>query len=188
MFGFDGLYKKYIGVRMLTPEEQVDRLHDVYGFPEPANENMMTIIDMYHNTVITLSYILIAIFAVVVGVLEKYGACSNPYPIYFRRWQESMVDVIVVLVPIIVVWYLTVPTVGYILHHDTLIQDVDTSFTIEIVGHQWYWTYYLDCIQNSFLFEFLNITNSEDFVSFIYGMDSTVESLLDDYISLNSIR
>jgi cytochrome c oxidase subunit 2 len=181
------LYDKYIGIKFMSSTDQVERLHDIYGFPEPANESMLTIIDMYHNTVITLSYILIAIVAVVVGVIEKYQASVNPYPVYFKKWQESLIDVIVVLVPIIVVWYLTVPTVGYLLHQDTLVQAIDYSFTIEVVGHQWYWTYYLDCIQNDFVFDFFNLVDGGNLVTYLKPGTSTntVETNMANAISFD---
>jgi len=50
MFGFT----KYIG-----QEYTVKNLHRFYGFPEPTNEHMTSIIDMYHNAFISLSWILI---------------------------------------------------------------------------------------------------------------------------------
>lgn len=161
-------------------ESQVHELHKFYGFPEPANENMVSIIDMYHNTVITLSYIMIAVLFFVAFVLDMFEASKNAYPSYFTKWQESMIDAFVVLVPLIVIWYLTVPTVGYVLHSDRFLQYLDSSFTIEIVGHQWYWTYYLDCIQNNFLFDFIYFVRQEEGLPFLFTDKTNVDSFLDD--------
>lgn len=138
MFGFT----KYIG-----QEYTVKNLHRFYGFPEPANEHMASIIDMYHNAFISLSWILIAILFFVSEIIRRFGADKNGYPSYFTRWQESMIDACVVLIPCIVILYLVVPTVGYVLHTDKLLQYLTSNISIEIVGHQWYWTYYLDCVQ-----------------------------------------
>ena len=161
-------------------EGQVEKMHYFWGFPEPANEHMVSIIDMYHNTVITLFYIFLAVVYFVDHVLTKYSADKNSYPIYFTKWQESMIDAFVVLVPLIVIWYLTVPAVGYILHNDRFLQYLDSSFTIEIVGHQWYWTYYLDCIQNSFIFDFIYFVRHEEQYPYFFVDNSDIETLIDD--------
>jgi heme/copper-type cytochrome/quinol oxidase subunit 2 len=155
---------------------QVNEIHKFYGFPEPANENMVSIIDMFHNTVITLSYIMIAVLFFVAFVLDMFEASKNAYPTYFTKWQESMIDAFVVLVPLIVIWYITVPTVGYVLHNDRFLQYLDSSFTIEIVGHQWYWTYYLDCIQNNFLFDFIYFVRQEESLPFFFADKNNVDS------------
>lgn len=149
-------------MRLFNPELSARKVHEIHGFPEPANDQMISIIDMYHNTAVTLGYILISIAVVIGVVLFAFNAHKHPYPSYFRKWEESMIDTFVVLLPIIVIYYLTVPAVGYILHTDRFLQYLNSSFTIEIIGHQWYWSYYLDCIQNSFFFNFMFILKYSD--------------------------
>lgn len=166
MFGFG----KYSG-----QEYSVKNLHRFYGFPEPANEHMASIIDMYHNVFISLSWILLGILIFVSEIIRRFSADKNAYPSYFSRWQESMIDAAVVLIPCIVILYLVIPTVGYVLHTDRLLQYLTSNISIEIVGHQWYWTYYLDCIQTSFLFDFLCVTGIEETINVLKMFDPSLD-------------
>jgi len=65
MFGFG----KYSG-----QEYSVKQLHRFYGFPEPANEHMTSIIDMYHNVFISLSWILLGILIFVSEIIRRFSA------------------------------------------------------------------------------------------------------------------
>lgn len=162
----------------------VKNLHRFYGFPEPANEHMTSIIDMYHNTFISLSWILIAILWFVSEIVDKFNAKNNAYPSYFTRWQESMIDACVVFIPLIVIMYLVIPTVGYVLHTDKLLQYLTSNISIEIVGHQWYWTYWCDSVSNAFIFNFICITGIENTVNTlkIYNPNISSDIYVDDSI------
>ena len=171
--------KYYIG-----NEYAVKNLHVFYGFPEPANEHMVSVIDMYHNTFISLSWILLGIIWFVYETVRRFHADKNGYPSYFTRWQESMIDACVVFIPLIVILYLTVPTVGYILHTDKLMQYLTSNISLEIVGHQWYWSYYLDSVQNAFLFDFLCVSGIDYTIDTLnqYVSNIAAEDLIDDEI------
>lgn len=173
----NGLFRNY-------ENEIAENLHRFYGFPEPANEQMASLVDMYHNTFISLAWILFAIILCIDEMIDQFNAQANKYPSYFTRWQESMIDACVVLVPLIVILYLVVPTVGYVLHTDRLMQYISSNISLEIVGHQWYWSYYLDCVQNSFFFSFVCIAGVEYTVNHLktFMPDLTSDILTDDSI------
>lgn len=154
----------------------VENAHKIYGFPEPANEHMAAVIDMYHNTVITLFFIMLSILIMVASAISYFKATENAHPYSFTKWQESIIDAFVVMLPLFIIYYLSVPAVGYILHVDRLTQCLETSFNLEIVGHQWYWSYYLDCIQNEYIYNILYILRYENF------FDNYLLSDLNDYI------
>lgn len=163
---FYSLFDKY--TYDFSPELNI---HSIYGFSEPASQRMQTIIEMYHNTVVTLSYILITIILVIAITVYFFRSTKNLYPIHFKKPVEYLVDALFVFVPIIIVYYLTVPAVGFILHTDRSIAYVDTIFSIEIVGHQWYWTYFLNALENNFIFDLLYVLNSELDINNIISTD-----------------
>jgi heme/copper-type cytochrome/quinol oxidase subunit 2 len=139
-------------------------IHDLFGFsltgfPEAANEQMASIITMYHNTTITLMFITVVIgLTIFTFVTETFSSTTNNYPRNFSKWEESWIDLLVVFMPIIIIYYLTVPAVGFLLNSDRLLTYGQfASITVEIVGHQWYWTYYLDFVQNQFILDLLLI-------------------------------
>src|SRR5437868_4065167 len=54
---------------------------------------------------------------------------------------------------IIEMYYSTVPSIVYILHIYRYLQWNEAIFTIDVIGHQWYWSYFLDSFQNFALLE-----------------------------------
>lgn len=166
----------------INPNWLVNKNHSLYGFPEPGNENMVAIIDMYHNTFITLTFILFGIAIIFTHIVVYFRSSVNPYPILFTKWQESLIDAFVVLIPVIIIYYLSVPAVGYVLHNNRFLQELEATFTIEIVGHQWYWSYYLDCIQNAFFFDFISVIKNNSSEDVVYG---ALYKELHDYLLSN---
>lgn len=189
-----GGFKGYMVLLQWNSNVPVIRLHELYGFPEPANEHMVAIIDMYHNTVITLTFIFASIIYIVAACIYYFRSSVNPHPYAFTKWQESMIDAFVVLLPLLIIYYLSVPAVGYILHVDRLTQYLDTSFNLEIAGHQWYWSYYLDCIQNEYLFDAIYFVKYESILNtdLVDQMDEMVydseyyQIEFDQYMDLDS--
>lgn len=163
---------------------ELNIIHKLYGFPEPANEQMVNLIDMYHNMFIILGFILYFIGFMMVVSLDLFNSKSNHYPMYFKKWQESIIDACIVGLPLIIIIYLTIPTIGYIIQMDRLIQYTNSNISIEIVGHQWYWSYYLDCIQNSFLFDFICVAGVQNTIDQIapFSTEITIDMLLNDAI------
>jgi heme/copper-type cytochrome/quinol oxidase subunit 2 len=125
---------------------------DRYGFSEPANSQMGAIIEMYYSTSQTMFYILLFIIIIIWAIIGSRNE-DIKYPIAFKRWQETLIDIGVLFIPLIIIYYLTVPAIGYILHVDRFLQWNEAIFTIEVIGHQWYRSYYLDSLQNFALLE-----------------------------------
>jgi cytochrome c oxidase subunit 2 len=137
-------------------------VYHIYGFSEPASERMHSLVEMFHNTVVCLSYIFVVILLIISLMIYFFKADHNKIALPFNKRVEYLVDALFVFMPIIVVYYLTVPAVGFILHTDRSVSYLDSIFTIEIIGHQWYWSYFLNCLESNYVFDLFFILLSEN--------------------------
>lgn len=108
------------------------------GFPKPANDTMFSIIALLSEMTILLTFILFGVLISLAYIIDVYNAESNPFPRHFEKSIESTLDVLFVIFPTIIIIYLLIPSLGFIFNNETA---VETIFDLDIIGHQWYWSY-----------------------------------------------
>jgi heme/copper-type cytochrome/quinol oxidase subunit 2 len=108
------------------------------GFPKPANDTMFSIIALLSEMTILLTFILFGVLIALAYIVDVYNAESNPFPRHFEKSIESTLDVLFVVFPTIIIIYLLIPSLGFIFNNETAIE---TVFDLDVVGHQWYWSY-----------------------------------------------
>ena len=78
------------------------------------------------------------------------------YPNSFKKWQESFLDICFLVFPTIMVILMLVPTLGFLYNNHFILYNVlDTAISIDVIGHQWYWSYeyHLGGEFNDFMFD-----------------------------------
>jgi len=108
------------------------------GFCKPANDTMQSIIVLLSEMTILLSYIFFGVLLALAYIIDIFNATNNPSPRHFEKSIESTLDVLFVVFPTIIIIFLLVPSLGFIFNNETI---VSTVFNIDIIGHQWYWSY-----------------------------------------------
>lgn len=108
------------------------------GFPKPGNDAMESIVHLLSEMTILLSFIFLGVLLVLAYTIDVYNAQINPTTRHFEKTVEATLDVLFVIFPTIIIIYLLVPSLGYIFNNELL---VETFLTIDIIGHQWYWSY-----------------------------------------------
>lgn len=108
------------------------------GFPKPANETMFSIIALLSEMTILLTFILFGVLIALAYIIDVYNAENNPFPRHFEKTVESTLDVLFVVFPTGIIIYLLIPSLGFIFNNETA---VETVFDLDVVGHQWYWSY-----------------------------------------------
>lgn len=108
------------------------------GFPQSGNETMFGIIALLSEMTILLTFILFGVLIALAYIIDVYNAESNPFPRHFEKTVESTLDVLFVVFPTIIIIYLLIPSLGFIFNNETV---VETVFDLDIIGHQWYWSY-----------------------------------------------
>lgn len=70
---------------------------------------------------------------------EKIVRASLPYN--FSRRVESLLDVFFLFLPTLIIIYILIPTIGFLYSSNLNNEKIATSFSIDIIGNQWYWGY-----------------------------------------------
>jgi cytochrome c oxidase subunit 2 len=99
---------------------------------------MFNIIALLTEMSIILLYVLLAVLLALAYIIDTFNAETNPIPRHFEKTVESTLDVLFVVGPTILIIYLLVPSLGFIFNNEL---QVDTMFELNVIGHQWYWSY-----------------------------------------------
>lgn len=63
------------------------------------------------------------------------------YPHVFTKEAESLLDVFFLIIPTLIIIYLLMHTVGFVYSNDINHEKLTTSFDLDIIASQWYWSY-----------------------------------------------
>ena len=63
------------------------------------------------------------------------------FPTYFTKRAESMLDICFLVFPTLAVMWILVPTLGFLYNTEFFLEHVNTAMSIDVIGHQWYWSY-----------------------------------------------
>lgn len=97
----------------------------------------MVWINQFHNLVLwIISLIVLFVLALLVIVIIRFNAKSNPVP--SKTTHNTFVEVVWTLLPILILLVIAVPSFR-LLYFDREIPPADV--TIKAIGNQWYWTY-----------------------------------------------
>ena len=104
----------------------------------------------------------------------------NLLPIKYSLKSEALMDLAFLLFPTAVIFYIVVPTLGFLYNKDINIEAMSSSFTIDVIGHQWYWSYgyNIDIFNNHLLCFPDNITTEKLNFDSIIDMESNSNRLL----------
>jgi heme/copper-type cytochrome/quinol oxidase subunit 2 len=108
------------------------------GFPKPANDTMYSIVLLLSEMTILLTFIFFGVLLALAYIIDIFNVENNPQPRHFEKTVESTLDVLFVIFPSAIIIYLLSPSLGFIFTNET---EVETVFILDIIGHQWYWSY-----------------------------------------------
>ena len=148
------------------------------GFPKSANETMFNIIALLNEMSILLIFVLFGVLITLAYIIDVFNATSNPFPRHFEKTVESTLDVLFVVFPTILIIYLLIPSLGFIFNNEIA---VETMFEIDVVGHQWYWSYEYHLSTGVALYNiFENENNCFNIIEFdsLMSTDTTFNRLL----------
>lgn len=165
------------------------------GFPKSANETMFNIIALLNEMSILLIFVLFGVLITLAYIIDVFNANSNPFPRHFEKTVESTLDVLFVIFPTILIIYLLIPSLGFIFNNEIT---VETMFEIDVIGHQWYWSYEYHLSIGTSLYnifenenicfntiEFDSLMNTETTYNRLLQVDKRVIIPVDTYIKIN---
>jgi len=123
---------------MIFNKITIIELASLMGVSKPANDTMYGIVLLLSEMTILLTFIFFGVFLALAYIIDVFNAENNPNPRHFEKTVESTLDVLFVIFPTIIIIYMLIPSLGFIFNNETA---VETVFDIDIIGHQWYWSY-----------------------------------------------
>jgi heme/copper-type cytochrome/quinol oxidase subunit 2 len=108
------------------------------------------------------------------GVSSFFFLWSNSFsnltlPMGIPSKLESYLDFFFLVLPTLIVLYILIPSLGLLYNKEFELDNLTYSFSIEVVGHQWYWSYQYK-INTWELFD-LNIIYIDQFDSILIADD-----------------
>jgi heme/copper-type cytochrome/quinol oxidase subunit 2 len=108
------------------------------GFPKPGNDTMYNIVLLLTEMTILLTFIFFGVLLSLAYIIDVFNVENNPQPRHFEKTVESTLDVLFVIFPTAIIIYLVIPSLGFIFTNET---EIESVFNLDIIGHQWYWSY-----------------------------------------------
>lgn len=112
------------------------------GFRDAATPVMRDIVNFHDNILLPLCIIIsVFVLALLIYVMIKYNAKSNPNPASFTH--NTTIEIIWTAVPVLILIFISIFSFPLLYKEDVVPKNYD--LTIKATGHQWYWNYdYVD--------------------------------------------
>lgn len=106
------------------------------GFQDPASPVMQGIIDLHHDIMGIMVFILFFVVWMLLSAVHSFEASKNPTPATFTH--GTAIEVAWTVTPSLILVAIAVPSFALLYGMDEL---HDPALTLKIIGNQWYWSY-----------------------------------------------
>jgi cytochrome c oxidase subunit 2 len=106
------------------------------GFQDPASPVMEGIIDLHHDIMGIMVFILFFVVWMLLAAVYYFEASKNPTPSTFTH--GAVIEVAWTVTPSLILVAIAIPSFALLYGMDEL---NDPALTIKIIGNQWYWSY-----------------------------------------------
>ena len=125
------------------------------GFQDAATDNMTQITNFNDFLLILMTAITLVVLGLMVYVMLRFNAKSNPEP--SKTTHNTLVEVVWTVVPILILVIIAIPSFRLLYYQRVL---PEAAMTIKATGYQWYWGYeYPD--HGGFAFDSLMLNDDE---------------------------
>lgn len=107
-----------------------------YRFQEAATPVMERLTPLHDNLTILAIVISAFVLALLVFIILRFNAKSNPVP--SKTTHNTLIEIIWTVVPILVLVGIAIPSIDL---HYYMDKPVKPEMTLKVVGYQWYWHY-----------------------------------------------
>jgi len=107
-----------------------------FGFQDAASPVMEGIINLHHDLMYIIIFILVFTFYMLSRALYSYHEDRSPKPSLFVH--GTTIEILWTVFPSLILLILAVPSFALLYSVDEV---VDPAVTLKVVGHQWYWSY-----------------------------------------------
>ncbi len=109
---------------------------------------------------------------------------GGPFPFYFSKRAESVLDITFLLFPTVLVCLMLIPTLGFLYNKAFFFEQIEPAFNLTVIGHQWYWSYEYDLNILDFSISFDSIMDPDAVENLYLAVDNNVVIPVDVKIGL----
>lgn len=113
----------------------------IVGFQTPATPIMEGIVDLHHDIMTFLTFIIVFVFYLLAAVVIQFGQDNKQdkraYPAD-NVTHNSTIEVIWTTIPTLVLLFIALPSFVLLYSMD---EQFDPIMTLKVIGRQWYWSY-----------------------------------------------
>lgn len=106
------------------------------GFQDPATPVMQGIINLHHDIMFFLVFVVLFVSWMLVRTLYHFQYNRNPIPEYIVH--GTLIEIVWTITPSIILMLIAIPSFALLYSMDEV---VDPAVTVKAIGHQWYWSY-----------------------------------------------
>jgi cytochrome c oxidase subunit 2 len=109
------------------------------SFQDPASPIMEGIINLHHDIFFLLVFVAVFVINIICLTIYYFDADKyNPKFAYTPITHNTQLEFIWTLIPCLILMMIALPSFALIYSIDDISK---ATFTIKVIGHQWYWTY-----------------------------------------------
>jgi cytochrome c oxidase subunit 2 len=131
-----------------------------FGFQDPASPIMQGIIDLHHDIMTIMVFILLFVVWMLLRSITCFDVSKSPMPSRFTH--GTAIEIAWTLTPSLILVLIAIPSFSLLYSTDEL---NEPALTLKVMGHQWYWTYeysdYVDTLGNSVIFDSYMISEDD---------------------------
>nr|YP_009647027.1 cytochrome c oxidase subunit 2 [Chloropicon roscoffensis]QBX98662.1 cytochrome c oxidase subunit 2 [Chloropicon roscoffensis] len=106
------------------------------GFQDPATPVMEGLIELHHDLMFFLAFILVFVMWILGRTLYHFNASKNPIP--HKITHGTLIEIVWTVTPSLILILIALPSFALLYSMEEI---VDPAVTLKAVGHQWYWVY-----------------------------------------------
>jgi heme/copper-type cytochrome/quinol oxidase subunit 2 len=145
-------------------------LFRLLNIPIPGNELFLNIVLLYSEILFIGLVILYIIVDCLFQICTNFIYYKTTYSIPFTSRMEDFLEIFFLYFSLVIVLYILIPSLGFLYTNEYSIDSIDYSFTLEVTGHQWYWSYKYKFPDTNIVFNYL--FPYESIISYFSEMES----------------
>lgn len=106
------------------------------GFQKPGAMAMNSIIDLHHDIMLVMIFIVVFITYLLIRAVYLFGYDSSRTANRIKHY--TVLEVIWTTIPAVILSGIALPSFSLLYSMDNVI---DPKLTVKVIGHQWYWSY-----------------------------------------------
>ena len=132
------------------------------AFQTPASPIMEGIVDLHHDIMLFLVFIMIFVLYLLIAVVVQFAGNHAKFNIHGYAGDNTVhntpIEIIWTVIPTIILLFIALPSFILLYSMD---EQFDPTLTLKVIGRQWYWSYEYTDTFSLFTINFFTLDNTD---------------------------